>query len=88
MASASKPRLEPGEGRLLRLGAPKTAVYRDEGGQIHTLSPVWTHMGCHVNWNSAERSWDCPCHGSRFAGEGIVIQGPATRDLDRRDANG
>jgi Rieske Fe-S protein len=42
-------------------------------------------MGCHVAWNRAERSWDCPCHGSRFGGDGRVIQGPATRDLTRRD---
>jgi Rieske Fe-S protein len=80
--------LQPGEGRLLRLGGGKTAAYRDEQGQLHALSPVCTHMGCHVNWNPAERSWDCPCHGSRFAGEGTVIQGPATRDLEKRDVAG
>ncbi len=80
--------LEPGEGRLVHLGGRKTAAYRDEEGQLHTLSPVCTHMGCHVDWNSAERSWDCPCHGSRFAGDGFVIQGPATRDLERREVNG
>ena len=77
--------LQPGEGRLLRLGGRKTAVYRDEGGRVHALSPVCTHMGCHVSWNPAERSWDCPCHGSRFRGDGAVIQGPATRDLAKRD---
>ncbi|MBD0328554.1 MAG: FAD-dependent oxidoreductase [Thermoleophilia bacterium] len=75
----------PGEGRMLRVRGRKTAVYRDEGGRVHALSPVCTHMGCHVGWNPAERSWDCPCHGSRFGGDGTVIQGPATRDLARRD---
>ncbi len=80
--------LAPGEGRLLRLGGRKTAAYRDEQGQLHALSPVCTHMGCHVSWNPAERSWDCPCHGSRFSGEGTVIQGPATRDLEKRDVDG
>ena len=77
--------LAPGEGRMLTLDGRKTAAYREDGGRLHTLSPVCTHMGCHVNWNEAERSWDCPCHGSRFSGQGIVIQGPATRDLAKRD---
>ena len=80
--------LRPGDGRLLRLGGGKTAAYRDDEGQLHTLAPVCTHMGCHVSWNSAERSWDCPCHGSRFAGDGSVIQGPATRRLEKRDIDG
>jgi len=73
-----------GEGRIISLGGRKTAAYRDEAGALHALSPRCTHLGCHVNWNNAERSWDCPCHGSRFSGDGHVIQGPATRDLERR----
>ena len=80
--------LAPGEGALLRLRGRKTAVYRDEAGELHTLSPLCTHLGCHVNWNPAERSWDCPCHGSRFSGDGVVIQGPATRDLEKRGNGG
>ena len=74
----------PGEGRMLKLGGQKMAVYRDEAGVVHTLSPVCRHMGCHVAWNSAERTWDCPCHGSRYSGEGRVVQGPAVDDLTRR----
>ena len=77
--------LGPGEGGLVKVDGRKTAAYRDEAGRLHALSPVCTHLGCHVAWNRAERSWDCPCHGSRFSGEGRVIQGPATRDLTRRD---
>jgi glycine/D-amino acid oxidase-like deaminating enzyme/nitrite reductase/ring-hydroxylating ferredoxin subunit len=77
-----------GEGRLLRLGGRKTAVYRDDEGRLHALSPLCTHMGCNVSWNTAERSWDCPCHGSRFSGRGAVIEGPATRDLAKRDVEG
>ena len=76
-----------GEGRLLKVDGKKTAAYRDDAGVLHTLTPVCTHMGCHVGWNPAERSWDCPCHGSRFSGEGTVIQGPATEDLERRDTS-
>jgi nitrite reductase/ring-hydroxylating ferredoxin subunit len=70
-----------GEGKIVRVGGRKVAAYRDEGGRLHTLSPACTHLGCHVAWNQAERSWDCPCHGSRFRGDGTLIQGPATRDL-------
>lgn len=80
--------LAPGEGRLLRVGGRKTAVYRDEDGGVHALSPVCTHLGCHVSWNPTERSWDCPCHGSRFTGDGTVIEGPATRNLERRSVEG
>jgi glycine/D-amino acid oxidase-like deaminating enzyme/nitrite reductase/ring-hydroxylating ferredoxin subunit len=75
----------PGEGRLLLVEGEKLAVYRDDGGVLHTLSPVCTHMACDVRWNSAERSWDCPCHGSRFSPEGRVINGPAVKDLERKE---
>jgi nitrite reductase/ring-hydroxylating ferredoxin subunit len=74
-----------GEGVIIGQRGRKTAVHRDDDGRLHAVSPVCTHMGCHLSWNPVERSWDCPCHGSRFTGEGAVIQGPATRDLARRD---
>jgi glycine/D-amino acid oxidase-like deaminating enzyme/nitrite reductase/ring-hydroxylating ferredoxin subunit len=77
--------LKPGEGALVRLGVRKTAVYRDEQGTLHGLSPVCQHRYCLVRWNAAERSWDCPCHGSRYAGDGRMIEGPTTEDLKRRD---
>ena len=73
-----------GEGALLRVRGRKTAVYRDERGKLHALSPVCQHLYCIVSWNPAERSWDCPCHGSRYTGEGKVIQGPTVRDLKPR----
>ncbi len=76
--------LGPGEGRMLRLRGRKTAVYRDEHGTVHALSPVCRHLGCHIAWNAAEQTWDCPCHGSRYSGDGRVIQGPAVDDLRRR----
>jgi glycine/D-amino acid oxidase-like deaminating enzyme/nitrite reductase/ring-hydroxylating ferredoxin subunit len=77
--------LEPGEGATVRVRGRKTAVYRDEQGALHGLSPVCQHLYCLVDWNPAERSWDCPCHGSRYSGEGRVIQGPTTEDLKRRE---
>jgi glycine/D-amino acid oxidase-like deaminating enzyme/nitrite reductase/ring-hydroxylating ferredoxin subunit len=77
--------LTPGEGAILSVGGLKRAVYKDEGGVTHVLSPVCRHLWCYVEWNEAERSWDCPCHGSRYTGEGRVIQGPSVQDLRRVD---
>ncbi len=57
-------------------------MFHAEDGRLHRLSPLCTHMGCLVSWNPAERSWDCPCHGSRFAAEGAVIHGPAIKDME------
>lgn len=71
----------PGEGAILRRGAAKIAVYRDMEGQLHERSAVCTHLGCIVQWNSGEKSWDCPCHGSRFDCEGRILNGPAVKEL-------
>jgi Rieske Fe-S protein len=60
------------------------AAYRDEDGRVMAVSPTCTHLWCRVAWNEAERSWDCPCHGSRFAPDGAVIEGPAVSDLERK----
>jgi len=73
--------IPPGGGALLRHGTKKLAAYRDEQGELHVASAVCPHLGCIVAWNSAERSWDCPCHGSRFDPYGRVIDGPANTDL-------
>src|SRR4051812_22591483 len=77
--------LAPGEAGIVRRGAGKVAAYRDEDGTMHAVSAVCTHLGCQVLWNSAERSWDCPCHGSRFDVTGRVIQGPAVKDLETKE---
>ena len=73
----------PGTGRLMRKGASKVAVYCDADGVWHECSAVCTHMGCIVHWNNVEKSWDCPCHGSRFDPFGNVITGPAIKNLDK-----
>jgi glycine/D-amino acid oxidase-like deaminating enzyme/nitrite reductase/ring-hydroxylating ferredoxin subunit len=70
-----------GKGAILRRGAGKVAVHRDEAGVLHERSAVCTHLGCIVAWNDLERSWDCPCHGSRFDPYGKVLNGPAIREL-------
>lgn len=77
--------IRPGEGRVVRRGVKLLAVYRDDRGALHPRSAVCTHLGCIVRWNHAERSWDCPCHGSRFNAFGKVLNGPALRDLPDRD---
>jgi glycine/D-amino acid oxidase-like deaminating enzyme/nitrite reductase/ring-hydroxylating ferredoxin subunit len=77
--------LGPGEGKVVRAGGEVVAAYRDDDGVVHAVSPICTHMGCHVTFNTAERSWDCPCHGSRFDYDGRVIQGPALKDLEAKD---
>jgi glycine/D-amino acid oxidase-like deaminating enzyme/nitrite reductase/ring-hydroxylating ferredoxin subunit len=76
--------LAAGEGRIVRDHLGQAAVYRDDEGRLHELSARCTHLGCIVSWNSAERTWDCPCHGSRFDHEGAVIQGPAVEPLRRK----
>lgn len=73
--------LAPGEGAVLRDGSRRLAVSRDEQGALHAVSAVCTHLGCVVHWNASERSWDCPCHGSRFDAEGEVLHGPAAAAL-------
>ncbi|HVS20317.1 MAG TPA: FAD-dependent oxidoreductase [Pyrinomonadaceae bacterium] len=73
--------IKSGEGALVRRGSKKVAVYRDDAGAIHERSAACVHLGCIVNWNSKEKTWDCPCHGSRFDARGKVFQGPANRDL-------
>jgi glycine/D-amino acid oxidase-like deaminating enzyme/nitrite reductase/ring-hydroxylating ferredoxin subunit len=72
-----------GEGRTVLVQGKKLAVYRDDRGQVTALSPVCPHMGCIVDWNAQEKTWDCPCHGSRFHAQGGVQSGPATAGLER-----
>lgn len=77
--------IAPGTGAIVRVRGRRCAVHRTLEGEVRALSPRCTHLGCHVRFNDAEGAWECPCHGSRFDTEGRVIQGPATRPLERRD---
>ncbi len=74
-----------GEGGIVTSGDHKAAVYRDARGTVHVLSARCTHMGCTVKWNTSEKTWDCPCHGSRFAPTGEVVNGPAAKALPPTD---
>jgi len=73
--------IKRGSGAVISRGLHKVAVYRDPDGKAHEMSAVCRHLGCIVNWNSLENTWDCPCHGSRYDALGKVIQGPANSDL-------
>lgn len=77
--------IPPGEARVLPDGIGKKGVYRDTDGTAHAVSLRCTHLGCLLRFNSAEKSWDCPCHGSRFDVDGAVLEGPATEALDSRE---
>lgn len=77
--------LPAGEGRLFKIDGEKLAVYKNMRGELVTVSPVCTHLGCLVNWNTTEKSWDCACHGSRFDPQGRVLNGPATSALEPRE---
>jgi glycine/D-amino acid oxidase-like deaminating enzyme/nitrite reductase/ring-hydroxylating ferredoxin subunit len=77
--------IPPGGGGVVVSGDKKIAAWRDEGGALHTVSATCTHKGCTVTWNNADRTWDCPCHGSIFATDGSVLHGPACKPLQRID---
>lgn len=73
--------IQRGEGGLIDVDGQTIGAYRDEEGQLHCVNVTCTHMGCRLEWNDMELSWDCPCHGSRFAHTGDVLTGPAVRPL-------
>jgi glycine/D-amino acid oxidase-like deaminating enzyme/nitrite reductase/ring-hydroxylating ferredoxin subunit len=82
---ASVDDLAPGDGAVVRADGGRLAVHRDEEGALHAVSARCTHLGCLVSFNRAERAWECPCHGSRFAVDGTVLHGPAVRPLEQRE---
>jgi glycine/D-amino acid oxidase-like deaminating enzyme/nitrite reductase/ring-hydroxylating ferredoxin subunit len=76
--------LAPGEGAIVNAAGEKVAGYRDDDGALHAVSSRCTHLGCQVAWNAAERTWDCPCHASRFTVDGEILNGPAVDPLEPR----
>jgi glycine/D-amino acid oxidase-like deaminating enzyme/nitrite reductase/ring-hydroxylating ferredoxin subunit len=74
--------IAPGEGKVVKYEGHTLALYKDEEGKLHALNSACTHIKCIVNWNTAEKSWDCPCHGSRFSFDGEMLTGPARKDLE------
>ncbi len=80
--------LAAGEGKIVDYEGEKIALYKDEQGNLHAIAPKCTHMGCEVQWNAAERSWDCSCHGGRFDCNGQVLTGPPDRPLEKLSLEG
>ncbi len=74
--------LEEGEAGEAKIEGCKMGIYKDNNGGIHTVDTTCTHMGCELKWNDAEKSWDCPCHGSRFTYDGNILEGPAVNKLE------
>jgi len=75
--------LELGEGKAVKVDGKKAGAYRDMEGNIFIVDTTCKHLGCEVRWNSAEKTWDCPCHASRYSYDGTVIEGPALKPLER-----
>ena len=75
--------LKAGDAGIVRVEGGKVAVYVDPGGEVHALSAKCTHLGCTVGWNASAKTWDCPCHGSRFGIDGAVVNGPASKPLPK-----
>ena len=78
-------KLENGEGRAVEVDGKKIGAYKDNKGNIHMVDKTCTHLGCELKWNDGEKSWDCPCHGSRFSIDGDIIEGPASKPLNHPD---
>ena len=85
-AAPSADEIKRGEGAILRDGIKKIAAFRDEDGTLHRFSAVCPHLKCIVRWDGAEKTWDCPCHGSRFDALGHMLNGPAIADLEPCDS--
>ena len=75
--------IKNGEAKLVNFENESVALYKDENGKIHSVNPACTHINCTVAWNTAEKTWECPCHGSRFNEEGVMVTAPARKDLER-----
>jgi Rieske Fe-S protein len=73
--------IKPGQAKIIEMEKEKFGAYRDADNALHIVSATCTHLGCVIRWNNDEKSWDCPCHGSRFTPEGKVLNGPAIKDL-------
>lgn len=75
--------LKPGDGAIVDIDGKQVAVYQKSEKEQITLSPVCTHLGCIVGWNKSDKTWDCPCHGSRYEADGTVKRGPAKKNLNK-----
>ncbi|WP_414468922.1 FAD-dependent oxidoreductase [Methanobacterium sp. ACI-7] len=77
--------LKPGEGKIIKVKGEKIGAYKDENDKLYLVSTTCTHLGCTVTWNTAEKTWDCPCHGSRFNYDGKILHAPALKELKEHE---
>lgn len=75
--------VKQGEGKIVEVDGKKVGVYRNEQGEVYTIKPYCSHLGCELSWNNLDKTWDCPCHGSRFTYEGKSIYDPSIKDLEK-----
>lgn len=74
--------IQDGEGKIVEVNGQKIGIYKDKNGQIYKINPVCKHLGCELSWNNLDKTWDCPCHGSRYDYMGNLIYGPSVKDLE------
>ena len=77
--------MKPGQGKVVEWKGKKTGIYMDENGTLYPVSPRCPHLGCQLTFNPNEKSWDCPCHGSRFSYTGELLCGPAQTGIGLED---
>ena len=75
------------EGKIVEIEGKKVGIYKDEKGILHAVNPICSHLGCEVIWNSSDKTWDCPCHGSRFDYSGKSIYSPSIKDIENLKIN-
>ena len=75
--------VKQGEGKIIEIDGQKVGAYRNEKGELFLIKPYCSHLGCMLSWNNLDKTWDCPCHGSRFSYEGKQIYDPAIKDLEK-----
>ena len=74
--------IQDGEGKIVEVNGQKIGIYKDKNGQIYKINPICKHLGCELSWNNLDKTWDCPCHGSRYDYMGNLIYGPSVKDLE------
>ncbi len=74
--------IQAGEGKIVEVNGQKIGIYKDEKGEVYKVNPICKHLGCELAWNNLEKTWDCPCHGSRYDYKGNLIYGPSVKNLD------
>jgi Rieske Fe-S protein len=87
MAEKKIEELTNGEGAVVKVRGKRAGAYKDTNGMVHIVDTTCTHLGCECEWNAGDRTWDCPCHGSRYTYDGDVIEGPAEKSLTKLNTN-